>query len=109
MSIDLNAKQLIVLTMQKSKLIKNLIILFLLLLFIFAPSIDSIACDDCTTPLQGKGLDANDNVCPLCFNPIEGFASDSYKTLLLGIPFKNQTAIIVYLEVFFPINKPPQT
>ncbi len=88
--------------------IKRLLVLFALLVFICAPSIDSIACDDCTTPLQGKGLDDNDHFCSICFNAIEGFDSDSYKIFLLGIPFKYQTTIIVYLKVFFPINKPPQ-
>ena len=133
--VDLCTKNSVVLLI--SKMLKRLLILFVLIAYIFIPVADSMACDDCRgiAPFQGgleisyKNLpqgnisssinidDAKDKsssekegkiFCPICFNTVGGINSHSFNNPFSAVPLVNQTIFVVFLEPAFSINKPPQ-
>jgi hypothetical protein len=115
---------------------KKLLIFFLLVTYIIIPFIDSVACDYCIAPFQGRGVgikysslsqadtsSINDtdtygdksspqkgtkDFCSICFNASKMLTSHDIKTVFSSVSLTFQPAFLTLLEIAFPINKPPQ-
>lgn len=117
------------------KMPKRLFILFVLVIYIVIPFVDSMACDDCKgiAPFQGGieisyknlpqgNMSSSINIdaakdesssqrgktfCSICFNTVEG-DFHNHKAIFSAVPFANQTTVVAFLDPAFSINKPPQ-
>lgn len=86
---------------------KAMLVLFSLAFFLFAPSIDGIACDDCASPFQGKWSDAP-HFCSFCLNSV-GIVSSHFSIVpLTSIPFDPERPKVSFLDPTFSIDRPPK-
>jgi len=85
---------------------KKLLTLFILATFLVIPFVDSIACDDCISASDGKGVDAR-CICPIHLNTIGGVSSYDNSPIFEPALSVHKTKSIAFLEPVFSINKPP--
>ena len=107
--VDLGMKILVIIRNMKifSNVIKKLLALFILATFLVIPFVDSIACDDCISASDGKGVDAK-CICPIHLNTIGGVSSYDNSPIFEPALLVHKTISIAFLEPVFSINKPPQ-
>jgi hypothetical protein len=104
-----------------------------MLLYVTAPVIDAIACDDCADPVSlqrteetreqlqtstGTGNPESDHaspspgtakdLCPLCANAVVGIAAVNGSAPIETIQYFSQPSLLVFLDPSFSIIKPPQ-
>lgn len=117
---------------------KRFLIILLLAVYIVIPLADSIACDDCASPVpfQTKGAishsdrqqgaaalsvidaDTSDSasnakkevkaLCPLCSNAASGMKSHKCTAPFLTAHVVSMPKLLAILDPSYPINKPPQ-
>lgn len=116
---------------------RRLLILFILVVYTFIPSVHSIACDEHVSPSHGRVIDISyknlpqTNVtfsitdtdrhddkpstkneaadcCSTCCNTIGGISSHNYNTIFISVSLVPKPVFIAFLEPVFSINKPPQ-
>ena len=86
---------------------KAMLVSFSLVFFLFAPSIDNIACADCASPFQGE-LSGAPHLCSFCFNTVGMVSYRIFDIPLLSLPINIRTPIMAFSGPPFPIDKPPQ-
>lgn len=86
---------------------KAMLVLFLLAFFLFAPSIDSIACDDFASPFQGKWSDAP-HFCSFCLNSVGMVSSNFFNIPLISFPLDIERPKVSFLDPTFSIYRPPK-
>lgn len=89
------------------KISKGMLILFPIAFFIFAPSIDSITCDDCASPFQGKWSDAP-HFCSFCLNSVGMVSSNFFNIPLISFPLDLERPKVSLLDPIFSIDRPPK-
>ena len=85
---------------------KWLLLSFSLALFIFAPSVDLITCNDCSAPVQGKY--SPKHLCSFCFNTTGIVSYHIIDIPLISIPIDIDRQVIAFSSPAFSIDKPPQ-
>jgi hypothetical protein len=118
--------------------IKKPLLVILLAVYIVIPLAESIACDDCASPVpfQAKGTiihsdrqqgdaalsvraaDTSDSastankevkhLCPLCSNAASGMMSHNCNAPFLTAHVVSMPKLLAILDPSYPINKPPQ-
>ena len=88
------------------RLSKWLFLLLPVVLFIFAPSIDGIACNDCATPFRGE--DSSGHLCSFCFNSVGMVNHDIFHVPPISTPMDTERPMTAFSGPAFPIYKPPQ-
>jgi hypothetical protein len=88
------------------RLSKWLFLLLPVVLFIFAPSIDGIACNECAKPFRGG--DSSNHLCSFCFNTVGMVNHDIFHVPLISIPMDTDGPMIAFSGPTFQIDKPPQ-
>ncbi len=84
-----------------------MLILFALAFFLFAPSIDNLFCDDCSSPFQGKWSDAP-HLCSFCFNTLAAVMCHFFNIPLVSFPIDIDRPMTAFSGPVLPIVKPPQ-
>jgi hypothetical protein len=108
------------------------LIVFLMLLYVMAPVIDAVACDDCADPAplqqavktmelqnaRSAGNPGGDHafpspgtakdLCPLCANAVVGIAAVKGSAPVETVQCVTQPKLLAFVDPSFPIIKPPQ-
>ncbi len=90
-----------------ARLSKAILISFLLVLFLVAPSLDNIACDQCSSPFQGKWSDSP-HLCSLCFHTFAAVMCQSLNIPLTSFAIGIERTTVPFSGLVLSINKPPQ-
>jgi hypothetical protein len=85
---------------------KAVLVFLSLALFLIAPSVDNIACNDCATPFQ-EG-DSSNHLCSYCFNSVGMVNHDIFHVPLMSTPMDTDGPMTAFSGPAFPIYKPPQ-
>ena len=106
--IDLLEKPCIMKIMPKFiKVSKCVLLSFSVAFFIFAPFIDTIACDDCKSPLEQQ-LSNTVHLCSFCSSAIGIVSCRIPDAPLLSMPIETESPLIAYSGPVFFIEKPPR-
>lgn len=113
--------------------LKTVIMALLLVMYVLAPVVDVVACDDCReiAPLQAHCADAFSrsnhsdqenltktpvppssetpiNLCPLCSNAASGMSLYNDSAPSLACQVSKQPKLLAFADPSYPITKPPQ-
>ena len=83
---------------------KAVLVFLSLAFFIIGPSIDGIACNDCSTPSE----DSPAHLCAFCFNSVGMINYDVLDIPRISIPMHTDRPMTAFSGPAFPIYKPPQ-